>query len=115
MLTDAAHIIFETARRRCFTVSSIPGGGNQAPPPVVDLVDDQDAWDALNEVEGIQVIKDTGRTPGRPDWLPPSIDPVLEELPKWDLLTEILQEIEEEIIRFESMKRPGMNARKACV
>lgn len=103
MLTDAAHIIFDTARRRCYTLTST----SQKTPVVVD-VDDEDAWDALNEVEGIQVEKKQGKArAGRPKWLPSSMDPVLEELPKWDLLTEVLQEIEQEIILLEASKKPA--------
>ncbi|KAF6752030.1 hypothetical protein DFP72DRAFT_462496 [Ephemerocybe angulata] len=102
MLTDAAHIIFDNARRRCYTTSST----SREAPPVIDLVDDDDAWDALNEAEGIKVdTKGKGRA-YRPGWLPSTMDPVLEELPKWDLLTEVIQEIEEEIIRQESTKKP---------
>lgn len=37
------------------------------------------------------------RRPRRPYWLPHGIDPVLEEQPKWHLLREVLDEIEQEI------------------
>ena len=107
MLTDAAHIIFETARRRCYTVSSTSA---RSVAPVIDLVDDEDAWDALNEAEGIQVDKKgkgKEREDSRPRWLPAGLDPVLEELPKWDLLTQVLDEIEQEILRTEMMKKSG--------
>lgn len=40
------------------------------------------------------------------NWLPEGMDPVLEELPKWNLLSEILQEAEEEMIRQESLRKP---------
>jgi DNA excision repair protein ERCC-4 len=83
---------------------------------VIDLVDDEDAWEAINDLErdtgasargGIATDKQDG-----PLWLPDGMDPVLEELPKWTLLAEILQEIEEEMIRQESL---GLNrpARKS--
>ncbi|RXW19482.1 hypothetical protein EST38_g6377 [Candolleomyces aberdarensis] len=107
MLTDAAHIIFETARRRCYTVSST---SVKPAAPVIDLVDDEDAWDALNEAEGIQVDKKgkgKERKDRRPGWLPTGLDPILEELPKWDLLTQVLDEIEEEIVKLEMMKKSG--------
>jgi DNA excision repair protein ERCC-4 len=107
MLTDAAHIIFETARRRCYTVSSTSA---KSVAPVIDLVDDEDAWDALNEAEGIQVDKKgkgKEKEDGRPHWLPAGLDPVLEELPKWDLLTQVLDEIEEEIVKTETMRKSG--------
>ena len=47
MLTDVANIIFQSARRRCYTMSSIPKK------IVIDLADDEDAWDALDEAEGV--------------------------------------------------------------
>ncbi|KAK0520363.1 DNA repair protein RAD16, partial [Tilletia horrida] len=33
----------------------------------------------------------------RPSWIPPGIEPVLDELPKWSLLKEVMEEIEAEI------------------
>ncbi|KAG6843314.1 hypothetical protein H0H93_001445, partial [Arthromyces matolae] len=44
LLTDAAHIIFQVAKRRCYTMSKVQL------PEVVD-VDDEDAWAALDEME----------------------------------------------------------------
>ncbi|CAD6905668.1 unnamed protein product [Tilletia controversa] len=35
--------------------------------------------------------------PTKPNWLPPRIEPVLDELPKWSLLKEVMEEIEAEI------------------
>ena len=81
---------------------------------VIDLADDEDAWDALDEVEGIitnNSAADKGKEKekdSRPEWLPDDLDPVLEELPKWHLLSEILIEAEGEIIRQESLKKPAL-------
>ena len=79
---------------------------------VIDLADDEDAWDALDEAEGItNSAVDKGKAreaDSRPKWLPDGFDPVLEELPKWHLLSEILLEIEGEIIRQESLKKPAL-------
>jgi DNA excision repair protein ERCC-4 len=36
-------------------------------------------------------------------WVPDNMSPVLEELPKWDLLADVLQEIEEELMRQEAL------------
>ncbi|TFY75345.1 hypothetical protein EWM64_g8667 [Hericium alpestre] len=111
MLTDAAHIIFHVAKQRCYTVSAAPTA-----PRVIDSVDDEDAWEALDEMEGRIPAKDKGKgketdKPARPAWLPHNIEPVLEELPKWSLLGEVLKEIEEEIMRAyplpESRSRDG--------
>ena len=63
---------------------------------------DEDAWDALDEIEG-QVGKPIQPKGDTPFWVPPGMDPVLEEHPKWTLLAEILKEIEEEIIRQQAM------------
>ncbi|EGN92951.1 hypothetical protein SERLA73DRAFT_127060 [Serpula lacrymans var. lacrymans S7.3] len=104
MLTDAANVIFQTAKRRCYTVTSAKRKST-AESSNADVLDDADAWDALYEAEGRQP-PNAGNNQGkeaRKAWLPDGIDPVLEELPKWDLLADILQEIEEEMIRQESL------------
>jgi hypothetical protein len=108
MLTDAANLIFQSARRRCYTMSSIHNKK-----VVIDLADDDDAWDALDEAEGTisssVVNKGKGKeTDSRPKWLPDGVDPVLEELPKWHLLSEILLEAEGEIIRQENLRKPAL-------
>ena len=80
-------------------------------PLVIDLTEDDEAWAALDEVEGRVVEKNVGgdgnKIEARPKWLPEGLEPVLEELPKWNLLADILLEAEGEIIRQESMKKPG--------
>lgn len=81
---------------------------SKSKPRVIDLVDDdEDAWDALDEVDGRIGVK-AARTAGKDkkSWVPEGMDPVLEELPKWSLLADILQEIEEEMMRQESLGRP---------
>ncbi|KIM47303.1 hypothetical protein M413DRAFT_440752 [Hebeloma cylindrosporum] len=108
MLTDAANIIFQSAQRRCFTISSA-----SKKPAVIDLTEDDDAWAALDEAEGITRV-DKGKrkeTDLTPSWLPDGLEPVLEELPKWHLLSETLREAEGEIIHQESMKKPGASSR----
>jgi len=77
---------------------------------VVDLTEDDEAWAALDEIQGRLTEKDGGddgnKTEVRPKWIPEGLEPVLEELPKWNLLSEILLEAEGEIIRQENMKKP---------
>ncbi|KAJ6573223.1 hypothetical protein B0H10DRAFT_2168607 [Mycena sp. CBHHK59/15] len=107
MMSDAAHIIFEVAKRRCYTVSSNVKLGAPSQPNPDD--DDDEAWAVMDELDG-----QVGDTPEqRPRWLPEGLDPVLEELPKWSLLADVLQETEEEILRMESARRqpatPGSN------
>ncbi|KAK0467113.1 uncharacterized protein EV420DRAFT_666448 [Desarmillaria tabescens] len=100
MLTDVANIIFSVAKRRCFT-SSVPSA------PQLD--DDDDAWQVLDEIQGER--PDTKSD--RPKWIPRGMDPVLEELPKWSLLAEVLEEIEGEIVKIEGNRAfnnaPGTN------
>ncbi|KAG8807434.1 hypothetical protein FRC17_004460, partial [Serendipita sp. 399] len=84
LTSDAAHIIFQSARRRCF-VSSKQNKSSTA---------QNDAWDVLDEISG------TVGVPSRPSWLPENITPVLEEPPKWETLTETLLEIEDLIMRY---------------
>lgn len=102
MLTDAANIIFSVAKRRCFT-SSV------AVAPQLD--DDDDAWQVLDEIQGEKPA--TTANDYCPKWIPRGMDPVLEELPKWSLLAEVLEEIEGEIVKIEGNRAfnsaPGTN------
>ena len=61
-------------------------------------IDDEDAWNVLDELEGNVSVKKSP-SPTKKKWLPDGMEPVLEELPKWNLLADILQEIEEEMTR----------------
>ncbi|KAI0916475.1 hypothetical protein AcV5_002963 [Taiwanofungus camphoratus] len=119
LLTDAANTIFQYAKRRSYTMSSTSKQAQAPPPPVISLIDDEDAWEALNQME-TQVEENTQPTAiarhpvaqRRSKWLPEGMDPVLEELPKWNLLADVLQEIEEEMMRLESRMTslsPGTN------
>lgn len=104
LLTDAANIVFQYAKRRCYTTSK--PAEQQAATSIID-VDDDDAWEAVLEAERGSVMSKpgtTGKSPRntRPSWLPAGMDPVLEEQPKWSLIAAALQEIEEEMIRREA-------------
>ncbi|KAF8201952.1 hypothetical protein K438DRAFT_1821001 [Mycena galopus ATCC 62051] len=100
MISDAAHIIFEVAKRRCYTISSTAKLVGGLPPRNAD--DDDDDWNIMDEITG-----EVGSSPEkRPGWLPDGLDPVLEELPKWSLLAEILDEVEGEILKIESLRKP---------
>ncbi|KIM73439.1 hypothetical protein PILCRDRAFT_829181, partial [Piloderma croceum F 1598] len=62
LLTDAANVIFKVAKRRCDTHSSgsTPVKRKAPSAPVINLVDDdeeEDAWDALDEIEGRVGVK----------------------------------------------------------
>ena len=102
LLTDAAHIIFSYAKRRCYTMTTAA----PAPAPAADRADDQAGWEVLDEMEGrprtSSGVPQPPKRPLRPTWLPKGMEPVLEELPKWDLLADVLHEIETEMMRLES-------------
>ncbi len=72
------------------------------PPPQVYDVEDEDAWEALYELEGVRIRKGAAQQDKRPSWLPQGMEPVLEELPKWSLVSAALEEIEEEMMRREA-------------
>ncbi|KAG6890517.1 hypothetical protein C0995_007716 [Termitomyces sp. Mi166 len=103
LLTDAAHIIFHVAKRRCYTVSAASKIQSQQQ---ADVADDDDAWAVLDEIEGAGPASHSSRTKvDRPSWIPRGMEPTLEELPKWNLLAEVLQEAEEELLRQESLHK----------
>jgi len=68
---------------------------------VIDLADDEDAWAALDEAEGIMnSVADKGKGKERDTrlkWVPDGLKSVLKEL-KWHLLSGIFLEAEGEII-----------------
>ncbi|KAJ3754994.1 hypothetical protein EV360DRAFT_50563 [Lentinula raphanica] len=106
MLTDAANIVFQAAKRRCFV--DVPPQEQSNEVEVIDLDDDDEGWDVVYELEGRSSEARSSSNKGkakangkRPGWLPNDIHPVLEELPKWSLLSEILEEIESEILQME--------------
>ena len=69
-------------------------------PKEVFDVDDEEAWAALNEAEGLE--PSVQREKPKKKWIPEGMQPMLEEHPKWSLLAEVLQEIEDEIVRMEA-------------
>lgn len=89
MLTEAANVIFQYAKRRCFTIAQ-----KSKTAPVQQADEHEDEWEALRELEG-------GAATNKSEW-PEGMQPVLEELPKWSLVAAALLEIEEEMIRRET-------------
>lgn len=105
MLTDAADIIFRTAKRRCYTLSKKSADRSS---DLSELLDDQDAWDALDTAEERRRFSEPKP---KQEWIPSGVNPVLEEHPKWELLTDVLHEIEQEILQHESSSNiKGSNA-----
>ena len=114
LFTDAAHVIFQAAKRRCYvTIPTAKSKALEPVPPEDDIFNDP-GWDVFNEVErqeaqaaNVAVLSQTkaSKKPNkkkRKAWLPDDMDPILEELPKWSLLAEVLQEIEEETVTLEA-------------
>ena len=104
MLTDAANVIFQYAKRRCYVMSAVPKRSTPAP-QVIDLEGDDYEWAIAEEMEAETRARASGTGAGakRKPWLPDGMEPVLEELPKWHLLGDVLYEIEEEMIRRAPM------------
>lgn len=128
---DAAETIFGVAKRRCYIVDRKVERESQRKEIVV-INDDEDAWEALREAEAAEgggqemwmnvrsgksretAIKVEEGVEGsdpsaksreswkRKKWLPAGILPTLEELPKWSLLAEVLEEVEDDIRLNES-------------
>ncbi|CDO72250.1 hypothetical protein BN946_scf184970.g102 [Trametes cinnabarina] len=125
MLTDAAHTIFTYAKRRCYVMNPVLRAAQQ--PHVVNPADEEEEaqWAALEEMEAeargepsrtaagaTSKGKEKAKERPRKKWLPEGMEPVLEELPKWSLLADILHEIEGEMMRLEPLSTsysPGSN------
>jgi len=90
LLTDQAGIIFREGKRRCYSLTTTKHLLD-APPD-----EDEEAWEVLDEIEGIIGGKIAGQGNTQSAW-PNGLEPTLEEQPKWDRLVDILNEIEEEI------------------
>ncbi|GJJ13082.1 hypothetical protein Clacol_007332 [Clathrus columnatus] len=101
LMTDAAHTIISAAKRRCY-VENLKSSGHQDSNESPNGAE----WEILDELEGIS----TQPQDSRPSWLPKTIEPVLEEPPKWALLSDILFEIEQEMNDSPGLlSQPGTN------
>jgi DNA excision repair protein ERCC-4 len=131
LFTDAAETIFNVARRRVYIKSgpstsqenaSAETGTSQKPDEQAGdeywagatEEEEQALLEVMRETEGVEIIEEeTTKTQSaaeeRPAWLPPGIEPVLEEQPKWHLLAEVMDEIEQDL--FNSPYNPGMGHR----
>ncbi|KAH9934024.1 uncharacterized protein BXZ73DRAFT_89675 [Epithele typhae] len=110
MLTDAANVIFQYAKRRCYVMTAAKPA---AAAPVIDL---EDEWAILDQMEAEAAGRSGAGVAGgrakKKKWLPDGMEPVLEELPKWFLLADVLHEVEEEMMRREPLlgsRAPGTN------
>jgi DNA excision repair protein ERCC-4 len=99
MLTDAANIIFRLSERRCYVMTQVSKRKPNDNDPKDGTYNAPDKTASQGE---LAISGNTMPDPGQqPSWLPDGLVPVLEELPKWNLLATILQEIEEELLRQE--------------
>lgn len=92
LYTDAANVLLTSARRRCYV--------NVAPEHRQRLREGRDMdeeYALLDEIEGRGSGAGKSRDK-RPYWLPHNMEPVLEEMPKWGVLADVLKEIDETII-----------------
>lgn len=91
LMSDSANVMFAAARRRCY-IQNIP---KPKEPAIRPLADTADAWEVLDEMEGrVPPPRVPQQAEGWKPWMPSGMQPVLEELPKWKILLEILDEIE---------------------
>ena len=95
LLTDQAGIIFREGKRRCYSLNTTKQLQN------TPSDEDEEAWEALDEIEGIIGGRIDGQGKKQSVW-PKGLQPTLEEQPKWARLIDILNEIEEEI-RFQQI------------
>lgn len=104
LLTDAAHVIFSSAKRRCYTITELAPDQKRGTSTIPgNDFDDEEDWALLDELEGGASNNTNSSKSKRPEWLPKGMEPVYEEQPKWNLLADILREIEDEIMRQESI------------
>ena len=90
LFMDAANVIFHEAKRRVYIwdearAQQVRPAGDQ------DYADDEEA---LRQAEQGNRPQPATSTAGP---VPPEVEPVLEENPKWHLLQEVLDEVEQEI------------------
>jgi DNA excision repair protein ERCC-4 len=90
LMMDAANVIFGEAKARVYI-----GDIKKGPPPAtvddgIDAAEEKAALEAMGESVGQWKDKKLW-------WVPTGIEPTLEELPKWRLLREVLDEIEQDI------------------
>jgi DNA excision repair protein ERCC-4 len=97
LFLDAANTLFQSAKRRAYITKP------KTPNPSVNgsRADEDAEWEALREAE--QTEQSRLNQPSAPKksatrgkW-PEGVEPVLEELPKWGLLGQVLEEIESHI------------------
>lgn len=99
---DAANTLFQSAKKRAYVTK--PQTGQASAITSAAATEEEEGWEAIRETEnGSTSTAGNGSSSRRGyqsatagKW-PEGIEPVLEELPKWGLLGEVLEEIESHI------------------
>ncbi|CAE7073980.1 unnamed protein product [Rhizoctonia solani] len=104
LYTDAANVLLTSARRRCYVNVAPEHRQRHQESAAMD-----EEFALLDEIEGRQARSRQPNQDSRPAWLPHSMEPVLEELPKWKVLADVLKEIDESIIANSMKHSPGTN------
>ena len=100
LMTDAANVIFTQARRRVYIQHRVL----RNEPISREDAELEEAWNVLDEIEGRTPAlssltpNDYKEAEGWKEWMPSGMEPVLEDLPKWKVLSDILDEIEQTMV-----------------
>ncbi|PWN88390.1 DNA repair protein [Acaromyces ingoldii] len=88
LFMEAANVIFREAKARAFIgdVKKQPSSQQSESNDGISMEEEEAAFGPSTSSAAV-----------RPWWLPPGVEPTLEELPKWHLLREVLDEIEQDI------------------
>lgn len=112
LFLDAANVLFHAAKKRIYTKEPEPLTTTTLRTPAPGATEDgtEEEWEALrsSETSSSSCSSRTAaatRDRRRSTW-PKGIHPVLEEQPKWLLLSEVLEEIENEVIYGTAAKKP---------
>lgn len=128
LFLDAANVLFSVAKKRAYINEPKASGSSTrasstAPsePESIHVDAEEDDWEALREAEAgpsgapTSGINNNGFTRTRTysarkgKW-PEGVEPVLEELPKWGLLAQVLEEVEGEIA-YGAVKDQGESSK----
>lgn len=90
---DAANVIFHEAKRRVFIWDANKTAQRSEENGAAGYEDDEAALREAEDASSANVQSNGNKRAS----LPPEVEPVLEENPKWHLLREVLDEIEQEI------------------
>ncbi|PLW45058.1 hypothetical protein PCANC_09542 [Puccinia coronata f. sp. avenae] len=106
LFTSAADTIFSVSKNRVYLKKESQGTGSTMVPnlPGGPTAEEEEAMREIEEIPSNAVERGAGHDTSASshsvdtwDWLPKGIEPVLENQPKWKLIKDVLQEIEENL------------------